>query len=118
MKRINQILSTGFVVLLLFLNVGLALTLNKGLHAHFLGNNQILIHFHNTAGPDQPHHGTDGCASANFVFSTTITYLNNAEGVVLKSLCYYLHKENITTTYRINYIPNYQYSCLRAPPVV
>lgn len=117
MKRIHQILSTGFLALVLFLNIGLSLGLNNGLHAHILSNNQILIHFHHTGG-DQPHKNSDTSGCSGFIFSTTLTYLNNAQGITINSHCLFLHKKVIIPSYN-GYFKQLLYtSPLRAPPIV
>ncbi|SMO41064.1 hypothetical protein SAMN06265379_101600 [Saccharicrinis carchari] len=85
MKKTNQILSSGFLLLVLFLNIGLTLSLNNGLHAHILSDNQILVHFHHSQSGKHTHNSMDGEAASNFVFSTTFTYLNNALSISIES---------------------------------
>ncbi len=118
MKRIINILSIGFASLMIFINVGLTLTLNDGLHVHFLGNNQILIHYHTTGGADKPHHSQDAGCSSHFSFSTTITYLNNAQGFKLSSHCSKLISKLVITNYNFQNNKHYHYSPLRAPPLL
>ena len=117
MKRIYQILSVGFLALVLFLNIGLTLTLDNGLHAHILGNNQILIHLHHTSGGDHSHSSPD-CGSSNYVFSSTLTYLNNAQGFTIQSSCVLYRKEEVlyrNYTHQKQHLHTYPH---RGPPVV
>ena len=116
MKRIYQILATGYLALMLFLNIGLPLSMNFGLHAHFLGNNQILIHLHHSQGGEHSHNSCDAGTTSNLIFSTTLTFLNNSERITLRSLCFLLHNDNINSSYRCNYKPHLYNSPLRAPP--
>ena len=116
MKRISNILSVLFLALVLFLNVGLTLTLRHGLHAHFLENNQILIHFHHSQGGEHSHNSPDGSCSSNFVFSTTITYLNNSEGITINALSCSISAQQLFTLQDC-YIKKYYYhSFWRGPP--
>ncbi|WP_075590786.1 hypothetical protein [Labilibacter marinus] len=118
MKRIHQILATGFLALVLFLNIGLTLSMNFGLHAHFLGNNQILIHLHNSQGGEHSHSNSDCGTSANFVFSTTLTYLNDSEGIALKSSISFLAQSLYLDTHENFSSSSYHYARWRGPPVV
>ncbi|MGQ1784823.1 MULTISPECIES: hypothetical protein [unclassified Saccharicrinis] len=117
MKRIHQILSTGFLALVLFLNIGLTLNLGNGLHAHFLGNNQILIHFHHSQGGEHSHSSSDCGSSTNYVFSTTLTYLNNFEGITLKSLCRIIDRKTSVLSKGSYQAKFYNHSPWRGPPM-
>ncbi|MCW3785205.1 hypothetical protein [Plebeiibacterium sediminum] len=117
MKRIRNILAVGFASLMLFINVGLTLTLNLGLHVHFLGDNQILVHYHTTAGTDKPHHSQDTGCSSHYSFSTTITYLNNAQGIHLNNICAELNNKLVLPQYSFYSKKYYHCSPLRAPPI-
>ncbi len=117
MKRIRNILAIGFASLMLFVNVGLTLTLNLGLHVHFLGDNQILIHYHTTAGADKPHHSQDSGCSSHYSFSTTITYLNNAQGIYLNNTYSEVNNKLVLPQYSFHSKKHYHCSPLRAPPI-
>ncbi len=118
MRKIKNILAIGFASLMLFINVGLTLTLNLGLHVHFLGDNQILVHYHTTAGADKPHHSQDAGTCSHYAFSTTITYLNNAQGIHLSSFYSILHNKLVLPQYNFHSKKYYHCSPLRAPPIV
>ncbi len=116
MRTVKNILAIGFASLMLFVNVGLTLTLNFGLHVHFIGDNQILVHYHNTAGADKAHHTHDSGCTSHCAFSTTITYLNNAQGIHLSSSCSVPYNKSELPQHSLYSKKYYHCSPLRAPP--
>ncbi len=118
MKRIHQILAIGFAAVMLFLNIGLTLNLGNGLHAHILGDNQLLIHIHNSQGGEHSHSNSDCGSSSNLSFSATLTYLNNSEGITLKSQYKVINCQNIVLTQSSWQAKSYNYSLWRGPPTV
>ncbi len=79
----KKIISGLLLVLILFLNPGLALWSGNSLHAHFLSDNQIVIHYHHF-GCDQ----SNGLISGNHIhcpFSITLIFFNNSQSVYLKN---------------------------------
>ncbi|WP_068472565.1 hypothetical protein [Saccharicrinis aurantiacus] len=120
MKRTRKILSLLLTALLLFLNVGLAVGFGSKLHAHILGNNEILIHFHNLGanGEHGQGHSSDASRCSFGDFSTTLTFLDSSISLNLKELtlsCSYKYTTNILELHIGNL---YHTSPLRAPPFV
>ncbi len=104
---------------MLFLNIGLAIGFGGKLHAHFLGDNQILIHFHNMGnnGDHTQGHSNDlGRCGLQNAFAL-ITYIDSSQSL-------YLHKTYCTLEFNYNYHKhsntrnvNLFTKSLRAPPI-
>ncbi len=79
MDRGEKIISGLLLALVLFLNLGLALGFRGSLHAHFLTDNRIIIHFHPFGNEHNNGHLSD--SHLHYLYSTTLTYLNNSQTV-------------------------------------
>lgn len=120
MIRIRKILSLSLTALLLFLNIGLAIGFGSKLHAHMLGNNEILIHFHNL-GANAEHaqgHSPDASPSSFGDFSTTITFLDSSISIVLKEISLNSSFKYNSNIFELHIGNLYHTSPLRAPPTV
>lgn len=117
MKRNDKILSIGFLVIVLFLNIGLTIGLGYNVHAHILGDNQILVHYHHSEGG---HHaqGHGGANTCNIQFASYISYIDNAQAVGVKSSCILLYNEKSVLVNYFSYRSHYHTSPLRAPPFI
>ncbi len=121
MQRIKKILSVTFVAIMLFLNIGLAVGFGGKLHAHFLGDNQILIHFHNMGsnGDHTQGHSQDFGGRCGFNgISSIITFINSAQTYKVNDtllISQYKYHEGLT---KVIYNVNLFYKSLRAPPYI
>ncbi len=119
MQKTKKTLSSILIAIMLFLNIGLAIGFGGKLHAHFLGNNQILIHFHNMGnnGDHTQGHPNDfsRCPFQNTI--AFLTYIDSSQSLYLnKTYCTFEFNYNYQVHTKANNV-NLFIKSLRAPPI-